>query len=842
MIQSAPARLTSSIAPTSAPSHSSTASLPVAIKSVHVTGARTRDRNGSDLSSSLVSNDSSIFDNVSMSDAASIASSNPIDTEDANHHEVDLKYHPPRISSKTYMQQQTMTETIEEDPNEDSENKDQVVGNTVHPAIKVTDSSPRAATPSSPPSRPTLHLTTENVNQNGESKEESPVEMKYGKQKSMQKSDVRNVANGKNDSAPKSPQSATPVPPATPKSSKTQPTPGGNPLTSAKKEKSGFFHVPKLNRSKSQASMQPEAKLHHLKDSIKHVFSSSANNSLIKLNNSPPDSKSPLIANTPDRSSSPPSTKGSIEPTPRTSPHGSPPKQFSSPPPGLGPRRVASAGPNLFVQGPTLQHDETHAPATDAGHKAVPNLGSRSTSDLPVLSGVRRARTLKECGVKNRGKVAGKGATSTVTRTECNGKAVALKLFQRGRTDESDTDFKRRIDVEFEIASSLHHPNVVKTMELVWDEGKHNWAETMEWCGGGDLYSIIKNGSMTTIEQNCCFKQLVRGVAYMHSMGVAHRDIKPENLLLNEEGQLKITDFGVSDIVYHDGEGQRKCHGLCGSEPYMAPEVHTSEEYDGFPLDVWGCGIVYVALVSGGFLWHKASIADNNWISYLGHCRKAQERTAKKIEEARQQRELQAQKEAKEDAHSITSSAPDHDYDKKSLKSDDTDVISRVSSAMSFGLPSPSHTPPNGFVFPGSPVQSECRPGSADDTLKTPKPKTSSRAIKPDNTTHGPLPISAAKGEVKASTPHFPPFEGLQPHQRRILYRILDPNPATRITAAEILKDPWFKEIQCCSFDPDELFRAQHGSFDASKGTISKKNSMPVKHKHPNHLIKPVKR
>ena len=102
-----------------------------------------------------------------------------------------------------------------------------------------------------------------------------------------------------------------------------------------------------------------------------------------------------------------------------------------------------------------------------------------------------------------------------------------------------------------------------------------------------------------------------------------------------------------------------------------------------------------------------------------------------------------------------------------------------------------------------------------------------------------PLPISKAAGAVKGevrSTPHYLPFESFQPGQRRLVYRILDPNPETRITAAEILKDPWFKEIQCCSFDPDELFRVQSGVFDASKPG-KKKTAMPVKHKHPNHLI-----
>lgn len=220
---------------------------------------------------------------------------------------------------------------------------------------------------------------------------------------------------------------------------------------------------------------------------------------------------------------------------------------------------------------PPAHHDETRQPA---GKPA----DSRSTSDPPTSPGLSRAKTLKECGITNRGKQAGKGATATVTRCSSHGKIVALKSFKKPqRALESDIEFKRRIDVEYDIAHRLHHPNIVETMELIWDDGKHNWAETMEWCGGGDLFSIIKSGHMTALERNCCFKQLVRGVAYMHSMGVAHRDIKPENLLLNEEGQLKITDFGVSNIIVDEEGAQKKCHGLCGSEPYMAPEVHTHD-------------------------------------------------------------------------------------------------------------------------------------------------------------------------------------------------------------------------------------------------------------------------
>jgi protein-serine/threonine kinase len=95
----------------------------------------------------------------------------------------------------------------------------------------------------------------------------------------------------------------------------------------------------------------------------------------------------------------------------------------------------------------------------------------------------------------------------------------------------------------------------------------------MEYCSGGDLYAAIKKGTMTAEDSNLYFKQIVTGVAYLHTMGVAHRDIKPENLLLDGSGVIKITDFGVSDVFRMCWEKQtHMSKGLCGSEPYIAPE------------------------------------------------------------------------------------------------------------------------------------------------------------------------------------------------------------------------------------------------------------------------------
>lgn len=132
------------------------------------------------------------------------------------------------------------------------------------------------------------------------------------------------------------------------------------------------------------------------------------------------------------------------------------------------------------------------------------------------------------------------------------------------------------------------------------------------------MYNIIKQGHMSRVEIDCCFKQLIHGVAYLHSMGVAHRDIKPENLLLDGQARLKITDFGVSDVFRMCWE--EKTHlskGLCGSEPYIAPEEFQNKEYDARRVDIWACGIVYYCMVYQGIPFRTATPQDLNYQHYL---------------------------------------------------------------------------------------------------------------------------------------------------------------------------------------------------------------------------------
>ncbi|KAF3925532.1 hypothetical protein ABW21_db0200786 [Orbilia brochopaga] len=182
----------------------------------------------------------------------------------------------------------------------------------------------------------------------------------------------------------------------------------------------------------------------------------------------------------------------------------------------------------------------------------------------------------------------------------------AVKEFRR-RPQESSKRYNKRLTSEFCISSSLRHPNVIHTLDLLQD-AKGDYCEVMEYCAGGDLYTLIlAAGKLDCAEADCYFKQLMRGVEYMHEMGVAHRDLKPENLLLTSRGALKITDFGNGECfrMAWEKEAHKTC-GLCGSAPYIAPEEYVEKEFDPRAVDVWATGVIYMAMRTGRHLWRVA--------------------------------------------------------------------------------------------------------------------------------------------------------------------------------------------------------------------------------------------
>ncbi|KAF2637693.1 Pkinase-domain-containing protein [Massarina eburnea CBS 473.64] len=189
----------------------------------------------------------------------------------------------------------------------------------------------------------------------------------------------------------------------------------------------------------------------------------------------------------------------------------------------------------------------------------------------------------------------------------------AVKEFKQ-RPGESAKKYQKRLTAEFCISSSMQHPNVINTLDLLQDD-KGTYCEVMEYCSGGDLYTLVlAAGQLEVAEADCFFKQLMRGVEYMHEMGVAHRDLKPENLLLTQHGSIKITDFGNGECFRMAWE--KEAHmtaGLCGSAPYIAPEEYVDREFDPRAVDVWACGIIYMAMRTGRHLWRVAQKGEDEF-------------------------------------------------------------------------------------------------------------------------------------------------------------------------------------------------------------------------------------
>ena len=118
----------------------------------------------------------------------------------------------------------------------------------------------------------------------------------------------------------------------------------------------------------------------------------------------------------------------------------------------------------------------------------------------------------------------------------------------------------------------------------------------MEYANGGELFDyIVKRKRLQ--EQEACrfFQQLISGIEYIHKVRICHRDLKPENLLLDEKLNIKIVDFGLSNM-YKEGDTLKTA---CGSPCYAAPEMIAGKRYHGLNSDIWSCGIILYAMTCG---------------------------------------------------------------------------------------------------------------------------------------------------------------------------------------------------------------------------------------------------
>ncbi|KAK6460142.1 Hygromycin resistance kinase [Scheffersomyces coipomensis] len=208
------------------------------------------------------------------------------------------------------------------------------------------------------------------------------------------------------------------------------------------------------------------------------------------------------------------------------------------------------------------------------------------------------------------GKELGSGAGGSVKLIirPSDQKTFAVKEFRPRRSTETLKDYTRKCTAEYCIGSTLKHPNIIKTIDIIHENNRY--FEIMEFAPI-DFFAVVMSGDMSRQEINCCLKQILEGVAYLHNLGLAHRDLKLDNCVITTDGILKIIDFGSAVIFKYpyDQYGNSKdsihpCHGIVGSDPYLAPEVlKNSNSYNPQPVDLWSIAIIYCCMTLKRFPW-----------------------------------------------------------------------------------------------------------------------------------------------------------------------------------------------------------------------------------------------
>ncbi|CAL9084349.1 unnamed protein product, partial [Musa textilis] len=158
---------------------------------------------------------------------------------------------------------------------------------------------------------------------------------------------------------------------------------------------------------------------------------------------------------------------------------------------------------------------------------------------------------------------------------------------------------------EIAILRRVRHPYIVQLFEVMATRSKIYFV--MEYVRGGELFSRVSKGRLLEDTARRYFQQLISAVAFCHARGVFHRDLKPENLLVDEYGDLKVSDFGLSAVA-EQMRGDGLFHTFCGTPAYVAPEVLSRRGYDGAKVDVWSCGVILFVLMAGYLPFHDRSI------------------------------------------------------------------------------------------------------------------------------------------------------------------------------------------------------------------------------------------
>ncbi|KKA28598.1 hypothetical protein TD95_003943, partial [Thielaviopsis punctulata] len=224
------------------------------------------------------------------------------------------------------------------------------------------------------------------------------------------------------------------------------------------------------------------------------------------------------------------------------------------------------------------------APSTAAHpHSRLPGAPNSQDAGAIVEQRIGAYEVIKTLGEGSFGKV--KLAIHSST-----GQKVALKIIPRKKL--ISRDMAGRVEREIEYLQLLRHRHIIKLYTVI--KTATEIIMVLEYAGGELFDYIVQHGRMKEGIARRFFQQMICAVEYCHRHKIVHRDLKPENLLLDKELDVKIADFGLSNIMT-DGNFLKTS---CGSPNYAAPEVISGKLYAGPEVDVWSCGVIlYVMLV-----------------------------------------------------------------------------------------------------------------------------------------------------------------------------------------------------------------------------------------------------
>ncbi|KAI9821838.1 MAG: serine/threonine protein kinase [Pycnora praestabilis] len=354
------------------------------------------------------------------------------------------------------------------------------------------------------------------------------------------------------------------------------------------------------------------------------------------------------------------------------------------------------------------------------------------------------------------GKVLGSGAGGSVRlmKRSTDGTTFAVKQFRARHSYESEREYSKKVTAEFCIGSTLHHGNVIETLDIVHEQG--SWYEVMEYAPY-DLFAIVMTGKMSREEITCSFLQILAGVTYLHSMGLAHRDLKLDNVVVNEFGIMKLIDFGSASVFRYPFENDIVlATGVVGSDPYLAPEVYENGKYDPQAADIWSLAIIFACMSLRRFPWKMPKTSDNSFKLFVSGPSPGQE--------------------------TGTSGRRSSDRPRSSA---DTLNAAQEDRRRSAPHPQPtSQQPP------------------AEDSSASPGPHDRQASVNYDMVPP-PQPASDGGGHPQQQQPVIKgPWRLLRllPREsRHIMGRMLELDPRKRADLDEVLDDPWVMNTQICS-------------------------------------------